>query len=100
MNQRRRLKGLIGLFLRHSLAGEPTQFLIDDGKEIARGLRIAGFDGVKNLSDVRQASELSHFGGTVSLPLDAQSGFDSRRLLLRLFSGDRPRRMQAVDSIQ
>ena len=55
MHQRRRLKRLAGLFLRHLLGGQLAQLVADDREKLIGGLGVAVLDGGEDSGDVAHA---------------------------------------------
>lgn len=62
MDERRRLQGLTGLFVRQSLGGQPAQFVIDQRQQLLCRIRVALLDGGQDLRDVAHDSHLAEKG--------------------------------------
>jgi hypothetical protein len=52
VDERRRLQGVPGCFVRHSRGGQPAQLFVHERKQIIGGLRISSSRRVEELSDL------------------------------------------------
>src|ERR1044071_5959065 len=58
MNERRRLESVPSLFLGHFIKRHPSKLVVDQRKQLLRGISFAPLDGFQNSSDVTHAGRI------------------------------------------